>query len=79
MSDKLVISFINGSLLHIYEKQTTRRYKGDKRVYDVDFAKFCLRKVNVDPILCLGLDVDSIICEHKAQFFPHALHPFSLP
>jgi hypothetical protein len=20
-----------------------------------------------------------IICEYKAQFFPHALHPFSLP
>ena len=48
-------AFLSGSLLHIYEKQTTWRYNGDKRVYDVDFAEFCLWKVNVDPILCLGL------------------------
>jgi hypothetical protein len=34
-------AFLSGSLLHIYEKQTTWRYKGDKRVYVVDFAEFC--------------------------------------
>jgi hypothetical protein len=45
-------------MLFVYEKQTTWRYKGDKRIYDVDFAEFCSRKVNVDPILCLGLTAE---------------------
>ena len=48
-------AFLSGSLLHIYEKQITWRYNGDKQVYDDDFAEFCLWKVNVDSILCLGL------------------------
>jgi hypothetical protein len=53
LSSDDIAAFLSGSLLHIYEKQTTWRYKRDKRVYDVDFAEFCLWKVNVDPILCL--------------------------
>jgi hypothetical protein len=47
--------FLSGRLLHIYEKQTTWRYNGYRRVFDVDFAEFVLWKVNVYPILCLGL------------------------
>jgi len=48
-----LVAFLSGSLLHIYEKQTTWRYNGYRRVYDVDFAIFFLWKVNVYPILCL--------------------------